>query len=129
MKRNTLQKEIIINTIKKYGHLTKEQAISIILNEYPSISASTIYRNLLSLKDDGIIRECSIDNIGSVYEFIHDIHDHFVCEKCGFIKDIEKIDKKIIFGNNNSELDKYQINYYQINYYGLCDKCIEKDKE
>jgi len=129
MKRNTLQKEIIVNTIKKYGHLTKEQTISIILNEYPSISASTVYRNLVSLKEDGIIRECSIDGVGSVYEFIHDVHDHFVCERCGYIEDIQKMDKEIIFGNNNYVNNKYQINYYQINYYGLCDECINKDKE
>ena len=129
MKRNTLQKEIIINTIKKYGHLTKEDVIEIVLQEYPSISASTVYRNLLSLQEDCIIRKCSVDNIGYVYEYIHDQHDHFICINCGFIKDIPKIDKSLIIGNNkniNEILKNYQVNYHQINYYGLCDKCKDK---
>ncbi len=129
MKRNTIQKEIIINTIKKHGHLTKEELINIILNDYPSISASTIYRNLFSLKEDEIIRECSIDNLGSIYEVIFDEHDHFICNSCGMIKDIPKVDKNIIIGNNIKEINSFKINYYQINYYGVCDICLNKDKE
>lgn len=126
MKRNTLQKEIIINTIKKHGHLTKEEVIGLIIKDYPSISVSTVYRNLESLKEDNVLRECSINGIGYVYEFIHDTHDHFICEKCRRIIDIPKVSDNLDFIKNeevSSKLKEYVVKYHQINYYGICEKC------
>ena len=56
MKRNTIQKEIILNTVKKLAcHVTSETVYDYIHKKNPHISKSTVYRNLRSVADDHLI--------------------------------------------------------------------------
>lgn len=51
---------------------------------------STLYRNMQSLEDEGIVRRVVIDSKRTLYELATHQHDHFVCNSCDTVKAIEQ---------------------------------------
>lgn len=68
-------------------HLSAQEIIRRVENEYPDIGAATVYRNIKVLCDARILRETLLDNEGRVvFEAFEDgHHDHIVCVDCGAI--------------------------------------------
>lgn len=123
MKRNTLQKEIILQTIKSRTNIKKETLIETVCANYPSISPSTVYRNIASLIEDGVIRECAISGVGIYYEMVSNAHDHFICTQCGKIIDIPKIAGVELKKIAHKELGDVDIEHVQIDFFGVCADC------
>ena len=126
MSYNTKQKEIIINTIKKYE---KEFTIKEIYNELNgNIGLTTIYRMIDKLASDGLInKEIKSNNI-TYYQYLErcDKENHFYlkCDNCGDIIHvdcdcIEELSIHITKKHNFSLKDNIIIN-------GLCSKCKNK---
>ena len=117
--RNTKQKDLILKIINNnYTHPNANEIYELARCELSNISLGTVYRILNSLVEQGKIRIIqSINNIHR-YDNINSRHDHFICIKCGEIKDIEKMNnKEIRIINNNKVLD------CDITYKGICRKC------
>lgn len=128
MKRNTIQKEIILEAVNELAcHATSEMVYEHIHGKHPSISKATVYRNLRSLADDNLIRKISLP--GEVDRFDHIIvpHYHARCNKCGKIFDVR------IKAVNHIE-DQIQLpegfvsSNHEILFTGLCKSCIDKNK-
>ena len=85
------------------------------------ISFSTIYSTLNVLKNLGELMELTIKENKINYDPNTELHHHFLCEKCGQIKDIfRKV--KIIKDINNHKVEKYRIYFY-----GICSNCLKKE--
>lgn len=54
----------------------------------PKISLGTVYRNLKELVDSGIIDSVETEQKVIRYDADTSPHAHFICEKCGEVKDI-----------------------------------------
>ncbi|MFC2492431.1 MAG: Fur family transcriptional regulator, partial [Campylobacter curvus] len=70
-----------------------------ILKENPSVSLATVYKNLNTLKDEGLVVEVNIVNQKPRYDIYEYPHIHVVCETCGHVEDLSYED---------AELGKYQ---------------------
>ncbi|MDA3908297.1 MAG: transcriptional repressor, partial [Sulfurimonas sp.] len=57
--------------------------------KFPTLSLSTIYRNLKEMHDKGLISEVKLANKKDYFEIVKDKHIHFVCNDCGKIEDFE----------------------------------------
>ena len=58
IQRSTVQRQIILDTLRKLSkHPTIDEIYVEIHNEHPSISKTTVYRNLRQLADNGAIRQ------------------------------------------------------------------------
>lgn len=124
--RNTMQRQIILNTVKNLNnHPTSEEVYNYIKPIYPSISLGTVYRNLHFLSKSKHIRKVSFNE--NVIRFDHNVcdHYHFKCSKCYKVIDIPVSD----FDNMKKDVsEKYsvQVESFNIVFYGLCKDCLSK---
>jgi len=125
MERATIQRKVILDTIHQLGHVKTSELIDVIKKAFPSISVATIYRNLNTLDDEGIIRKISSNLNEDIYEDTSkEFHDHFICEECGIIVDIEnKKDFSSYYDKDGNLIEQQSITYY-----GVCKDCLNKKK-
>jgi Fe2+ or Zn2+ uptake regulation protein len=116
--KSTPQRLAILNTIQKYGHICIEDIYSELKDIFPSISLATIYKNINTLKDEGILSEIHPQNLKSKYEIKKEPHGHFVCKKCGKIVDFEL--KNICKPSLDEIEDIFESEVYL---YGICKNC------
>ena len=61
MKRNTIQRMLVLETVNKLQcHATADEIYRAIVKDHPNISRATVYRNLNSLSESGDIRKREI---------------------------------------------------------------------
>lgn len=90
----------------------------------PKISLGTVYRNLKELVDSGIIDSVETEQKVIRYDADTSPHAHFVCEKCGEVKDIFG-DTKV----NSAFLDGSKILRQKVIFYGVCRDCIDNSNQ
>ena len=85
--RQTLQKEVTYNTlINMMGHPTAEEVYNAVHENFPHISKATVYRNLSSLEEKGLIKRVPKLGCGSDrYDKNINPHFHAKCKNCGKI--------------------------------------------
>jgi len=130
--RNTIQKAIILDTIKRLSnHPTVEDVYVEVKKTYANISKNTVYRNLRQLACDEKIRKVSLHDEPERYDKNSKIHYHFQCSMCGEMLDIEM---NYIEGINETarQNNTYRIDEHDIVFRGICPECdvltANKDK-
>lgn len=120
-KRNTWQKEVILQTLKaNKTHPTINELYNLV-NENHTIGRATVYRNVNDMLVDGKIKKISH---GSIDHYDGDISDHYhlICRECHRLVDVfdDNIDdlKQDISVRNNID-----INQMYITIEGLCSIC------
>ena len=87
--RITNQQEIIRRALERLGgHLGAEEVFKRVRRSLPRISLATVYRNLQRLVELGHIQTVHIRG-KAYFEPSVGPHSHFLCFKCGKIKNIE----------------------------------------
>jgi len=123
MQRNTVQRQIILDTFKKFNtHPTVDELYAEIQKSHPSISKTTIYRNLRQLAQGGQIGKVVLPDNADRYDKRTDQHYHFLCKICGEFFDVD-IDYPE--GINEQVQGKYcvQVVEHDIIFKGICQKC------
>ena len=116
----TRQREAILENIKhRTDHPTADDVYQDVSKTFPNISLGTVYRNLSVLTDLGVIRRLSTDMIP---------HNHFICQKCGRVYDMEDDLDVTEIQKRASRHFKGQITGCSINFYGTCESCLEKSQ-
>ena len=127
MSNYSKQREIILETLKKtHTHPTAEELYNIVNNKYPTISKSTVYRNINILVESNVIRKIKMLSGADRFDYVFQEHYHAICEKCGkvfdFMYDFEG--EKIKDAIQNQTRINAKTN--SITIYGICDKCKSK---
>ena len=121
MQRETSQRKIILEEIHKLGHATRSGFINHLKTNYPGFSVATIYRNLDSLCEDNLLRKVSSSLDEDIFEDTSKkMHDHFICQECGSIIDIDNKNDERTYIDKNGNLIKSK----SITYYGTCKNCL-----
>ncbi len=121
--RYSKQRTLILDTIKdKKTHLTANEVYNLVREKQDNISLGTVYRNLNSLVEYGLIKKIEIPNDSDYFDFNICDHSHMYCSKCGKVFDI---DNKSIDGIKESieKYYSYKIESYNIVLQGLCEDC------
>ncbi|MFP4644249.1 MAG: Fur family transcriptional regulator [Spirochaetales bacterium] len=84
----TPQRMMLLREIDAQGHLDVESLFQRAQSHFPSISLATIYKNVHTLSENGILREVPLSGKRSVYELKHAEHIHYHCTECGKVFDI-----------------------------------------
>lgn len=127
MKNYSRQREEIIEAIKcSKEHPTAEMIYMTVKAKDPTVSRSTVYRNLGMLVDGEIINKISMIVGPDRYDYIRDVHNHVVCLKCGKIFDVNfdfkyKKLKDMIKNETGIEISEKGITLE-----GICDSCNNK---
>lgn len=93
MQRQTIQKQIILGTLQKLGekskHFSVEEIYSVIIEDYSSISKTTVYRNVRQLAESGVLRRITLEDGLERYDMNTHDHYHFICTDCSEIIDVD----------------------------------------
>ncbi|OHB66350.1 MAG: hypothetical protein A2Y77_14570 [Planctomycetes bacterium RBG_13_62_9] len=68
-------------------HPDAESIYQSVRRRVPAISRDTVYRTLASLESQGLVRKAEVLSGKGRYDANMDRHHHFVCTKCGLVRD------------------------------------------
>ena len=125
-KRKTKQREIILEVLKKLDHPTADEVYENVKKDIPNISLGTIYRNLESFCESGLINK--IETSQRKKEFDPNImgHYHARCIECDKLVDLcDTTFKKLEIPNIKS----FFIKDYVLEFRGICEKCKKMQVE
>jgi Fur family ferric uptake transcriptional regulator/Fur family peroxide stress response transcriptional regulator len=119
----TFQRMTILSAIEELGHANVDEIYGKVLETHPTLSLATVYKNIITMVEQGVLVEVPIAGKKSKYELKKEEHLHLVCIECGSVVDreLDEIlaeDTKKIAKNSSFALKERQLNLY-----GICDKC------
>ena len=121
--RNTVQRQIVLDAVKKLNtHPSIEEIYTFVHDEHPSISKSTVYRNLRHLEEGGCIRFISMPEGPPRYDAKCCNHYHFRCKNCEKVYDVEIA---YLEGINDlvQSLHGFEVGEHDVVFTGLCVEC------
>ncbi|WP_300409581.1 transcriptional repressor [Lagierella sp.] len=124
--RPTFQRIKILEYLEKNkSHPTVDEIYSALAPEIPTLSKTTVYNTLSTLKEAGLVNEIKIDDVEARFDIVTKPHGHFKCVECGDLSDFE-FDLGSI---NPKELSDHKVLNRNLFMFGICPKCLEKMKE
>jgi Fur family ferric uptake transcriptional regulator len=117
---------ILLNTGQ--SHLSAEDIVSQVKLQHPEVAESTIYRNLTTLEELGVVEHVHLGHGPSTYHLTENGHQHLLCDRCG--KVIEVPDNT--FAPLAAQLVAdygFQIHPRHFAIMGLCRRCQSKRRE
>ncbi len=119
--RYSKQRNLILNILQgTRSHPTADWIYGEVRRILPNVSLGTVYRNLGQLVDNKSLEAINID--GTVhYDAFLDDHQHFQCNTCNQIFDIDLNTKDFVL-KFKSKI-KHKIDRWQIHFYGICELC------
>ena len=120
MRENARQILEIINSSDE--HLTAEQIYLRLKENNSKAVLATVYNNLASLYQKGLIRKVAVAGFPDRYDKMIMRHDHLVCKQCGALSDVvlEDLTAKL-----EQETGVHVLSY-DLNIDYLCPACTAK---
>jgi Fur family peroxide stress response transcriptional regulator len=106
-----------------HSHPSAEDIYHEILKIHPSISFTTVYKTLQTLRDLGEIQELTINPERAHFDPVISEHAHTFCRSCKAIGDLDS------FGDNTLLMDMptgpcgFEVHNIQVHAVGLCGEC------
>lgn len=120
MRENAKQILEIINNSDE--HLTAEQVYLRLKESNSKVVLATVYNNLASLYQKGLIRKVAVAGFPDRYDKMVVRHDHLVCKHCGVLSDV-------VLEDLTAKLEKetgVHVLSYDLNIDYLCPSCTAK---
>lgn len=127
-KRTTSQRRLLLDLILKAGgHLDADELYRLARVQEPTISLSTVYRNLKLFKKLGLVQELHFAEEHHHYEAkaIARHHHHLVCLGCGKVVEF----KSQLAGRMKKQVEKrnnFSITETEVRMKGYCARCMAK---
>ena len=122
--RNTIQRQIVLSTVKKLKiHPTADDVFQEIQKEHPSISKSTVYRNLHQLVENKEIHLILLPDSPERFDGGFPLHYHFKCKICNEIFDVN-INYLCEINDTVQNLYGFQVEAHDVIFKGICSKCM-----
>ncbi len=118
----TPQRLEIVGALYVQGHLNIDTLYSELKNKFPSISLSTIYKNINTMIDKGFLSELKIPSEKNLYELIKEEHSHVICTQCKKVTDIHLNISSLLQEARN--ISKYKFQKSSIILNGTCPECF-----
>lgn len=116
----TKQRAAIIKVMRdNCGHFTAEEIFSLAQSEYPSIVRATIYNNLNSMVEEGMVRRICQSGQPDRFDRNPMPHEHIICTDCGKVVDVSLAD----FSNKLSDEIGCEIEDYELVIHCKCPEC------
>lgn len=129
MSNYSKQREIILETLYLLNHPTAEQLYDNVHKNNPTISKSTVYRNLTVLLEDKQIRKIKVLDGPDRFDCISKEHYHAICKNCGKVFDFMYCFSDENFMRAIHNQTGITMDVDSVTVYGICENCksnIEK---
>jgi Fur family peroxide stress response transcriptional regulator len=106
-------------------HPSAEDIYKVVSRKFPTMSLATVYNTLQILKQQGLIRELTMDPYKMRFDPQPTPHHHLICIDCRRIIDIHT---KFKIRLPETEGEGFEIVGNHIEFYGRCSNCKKRDK-
>ena len=119
--RNTLQRQVVLDAVRELAnHPTPEDVYLHIHQQHPTISKSTVYRNLHFLCESGQLLHLSVPGAADHVDHLTHPHHHCTCRECKRVYDVQDMDVHLPLPQDTSE---FQFEKSYVFFSGICSKC------
>ena len=117
---------VLLNTGQ--SHLSAEDIVSQVKLQHPEVAESTIYRNLATLEELGVVEHVHLGHGPSTYHLSEDGHQHLLCERCGKVIEVPE-ETFAPLAQQLVATYGFQIHPRHFAIMGLCRRCQTKRRE
>jgi Fur family ferric uptake transcriptional regulator len=119
----TSQREIILKELQdSHQHLSADELYERVKKIMPRISLATVYRNLETLSEAGIIGKLEISGRQKRFDSDTHPHDHIYCLQCHRVDNID-FDRNLVNPAEVASDKGYRITGYRVEFKGICSAC------
>ncbi len=119
----TVQRRVVLEEVKKVKtHPSADEVYLAVRRRLPDISMATVYRNLETLAEHGLIRRLWEVSAPRRYDGILEQHYHVVCDRCGRVDDV-RLEAVNGFLEDARRASDYDVQGYRLEFHGLCPSC------
>jgi Fur family ferric uptake transcriptional regulator len=124
--RLTPQRELVLQAVRELEHATPEEVAEKVRQTHPGINLSTVYRNLETLENVGLVQHSHLGHGGVRYHASNEeIHAHLVCESCGAIIEVP-IEHTASFTRALIDDYGFHTDIAHLAIAGRCESCFNK---
>ncbi len=126
--RMTNQRELILQELQKSRkHLSADELYERVKKIMPRISLATVYRNLETLSEAGIIGKLEISGRQKRFDYDVSDHDHIHCIQCDRVDNI-RLDRDGVQPPSVESSKGYTVAGFRVEFAGLCPVCRKKNQ-
>jgi Fur family transcriptional regulator, peroxide stress response regulator len=107
------------------GHPSPEAVYAVVKERIPSISLATVYKNLKTFEEHGLIHEVSPHHGSARFETNSAPHHHLVCLRCKAIVDVPADDIGPVHLKKRAP-GGFRIERYSVEMLGVCGQCAKQ---
>ena len=108
------------------GHPSVETIYDRLISDFPTMSLTTVYRNVMIIKSLGEVLELGLPDGGNRYDGNKPYpHPHVICVKCHKIIDPDLSNLKDMT-EEVSEETGFKILTHRMDFFGICTDCLKK---
>jgi len=119
----TFQRIAILEAIEHHGHLGVDAIYEEVREAYPTLSLATVYKNIITMQERGVLVEVPISGHKPQYEIRKHPHMHLVCRACGAVMDAPLDPTMLQRLEATAQQDGFVLEETQMSLYGLCGAC------
>ena len=125
--RQSKQRNRILELLRSTdSHPTADWIYEQLKKEFSKLSMGTVYRNLSTLIDQGLVKKIHFGSTFDRFEANTKPHYHLVCESCGKILDFEMP----VYHDLNqraTQVTTFKIKYHKLEFFGICQDCCQSE--
>jgi len=123
----THQRQVIYETVMSLpGHPSPEAIYEKVCRKIPAISLATVYKNLHTFLESGMLREVSLHYGSLRLETNEEPHHHLVCVRCKSITDLDE-DSLAPVRLKEQFPQGFQVKRIAVDVLGVCPKCASRE--
>jgi Fur family ferric uptake transcriptional regulator len=81
------RRAVVEALVSAEGHVSADDLAALVRRSHPGVHRATVYRSLEALEDAGLVEHVHLGHGRSVYHLSDDLHQHLVCEVCGWVEE------------------------------------------
>ena len=121
----THQRRVIYDTVMSlHGHPSPELIYGKVRKKIPSISLATVYKNVHTFLESGMLREVSMHHGSLRVEPNEREHHHLVCIRC---KEITDLDSESLALRIKQRPRGFRVTRITVDVLGVCAACAAKE--
>jgi len=123
----TFQRQVIYEAVvDSHEHPTPELIYEQVRQRIPSISLGTVYKNVKTFLDSGVLKEVTLHHGSLRLEANMTPHHHVVCSSCRAIYDIAQTAVEPVQYFTGELPAGFSIEGCRVEFVGLCKTCLAK---